>query len=123
MDDVPNVDEIRNIDDIGKPIPLLGRLDEESLYVPAAAGAGKSTFCRWAVLQSIAGTVFGHPVPAPEEFAEPEPTNLRGRLPLLVPLREFPTGDGLRPGRRDVEPGGAGGGLRRLGGSHAARRD
>jgi hypothetical protein len=33
-----------------KPIPLLQRLDAESLYVPAPAGAGKSTFCRWAVL-------------------------------------------------------------------------
>ena len=37
-----------------KPIPLLQRLDQQSLYVPAPAGAGKSTFCRWAVLQSIA---------------------------------------------------------------------
>jgi hypothetical protein len=36
-----------------KPIPLLRRLDRQSLYVPAPAGAGKSTFCRWAVLQSI----------------------------------------------------------------------
>jgi hypothetical protein len=72
-----------------KPIPLLQRLDQESLYVPAPAGAGKSTFCRWAVLQSVAGTELTHPVPAPEEFAEPVPTALRSRLPLLVPLREF----------------------------------
>ena len=28
-------------------------------------------------------------VPAPEEFAEPLPASLRGRLPLLVPLRDF----------------------------------
>lgn len=72
-----------------KPIPLLQRLDAESLYVPAPAGAGKSTFCRWAVLQSIAGADLTHVVPAPDNFAEPVPANLRGRLPLLVPLREF----------------------------------
>lgn len=70
-------------------VPLLGRLDGESLYVPAPAGAGKSTFCRWAVLQSIPGAEFSHPVPAPEEFAERVPAELRRRLPLLVVLREF----------------------------------
>ncbi len=72
-----------------EPIPLLRRLDGESLYVPAPAGAGKSTFCRWAVLRSIAGAAITHPVPAPGAFAEPEPSNLRGRLPLLVPLRNM----------------------------------
>ncbi|MBX3515551.1 MAG: SUMF1/EgtB/PvdO family nonheme iron enzyme [Rhodospirillales bacterium] len=72
-------------------VPLLQRLDAESLYVPAPAGAGKSTFCRWAVLQSIAAAPIGHAVTAPDEFAEPEPKSLRGRLPLLVPLRDFGT--------------------------------
>jgi Uncharacterized conserved protein len=72
-----------------KPIPLLQRLDQASLYVPAPAGAGKSTFCRWAVLQSITDHALTHPVPAPEGVAEATPVNLRGRLPLLVPLREF----------------------------------
>jgi formylglycine-generating enzyme required for sulfatase activity len=72
-----------------QPIPLLRRLDVESLYVPAPAGAGKSTFCRWAVLQSIAAADLAHPVPAPAEFTETAPVNLRGRLPLLVPLRDF----------------------------------
>jgi hypothetical protein len=67
----------------------LQRLNEESLYVPAAAGAGKSTFCRWAALQSISSAQISHPVPAPVEFTEPVPAALRGRLPLLVPLREF----------------------------------
>ena len=64
-------------------------LIRSSLYVPAPAGAGKSTFCRWAALQSIPGAAMSHPVPAPEEFEEPVPTALHGRLPLLVPLREF----------------------------------
>ncbi|SUS07912.1 Sulphatase-modifying factor protein (modular protein) [uncultured Defluviicoccus sp.] len=72
-----------------KPIPLLQRLNAASLYVPAPAGAGKSTFCRWAALQSIPGAELSHPVPPPAEFAEPMPADLRGRLPLLVPLREF----------------------------------
>jgi predicted NACHT family NTPase len=70
-------------------VPLLQRLDEDSLCVLAQAGAGKSTFCRWAALRSIAGEDLGHPVPAPEEFAEPLPERLRGRLPLLVPFREL----------------------------------
>ncbi|QLH38173.1 MAG: SUMF1/EgtB/PvdO family nonheme iron enzyme [Defluviicoccus sp.] len=91
-----------------KPIPLLQRLDAESLYIPAPAGAGKSTFCRWAVLQSIAVHDLAHPVPPPEEFAESVPVNLRGRLPLLVPLRELwrrmPCGRGERVWHRaDLE--------------------
>ena len=69
--------------------PLLERIDQESLYVPAPAGAGKSTFCRWAALQSIPGTPTAHPVPVPKEYREPTPTALRARLPLLVPLRDF----------------------------------
>jgi formylglycine-generating enzyme required for sulfatase activity len=91
-----------------KPIPLLQRLDAESLYVPAPAGAGKSFFCRWAVLQSIAAADLAHTVPAPKEFAETAPMNLRGRLPLLVTLRDFheiiDCGRGRRTGhRRELE--------------------
>ncbi|HEY1432425.1 MAG TPA: SUMF1/EgtB/PvdO family nonheme iron enzyme [Stellaceae bacterium] len=90
------------------PVPLLQRLDAGSLYVPAPAGAGKSTFCRWAVLQSIAVDDLAPAVPAPEEFAETAPMNLRGRLPLLVPLRDFheriDSGRGRRTGnRRELE--------------------
>ncbi len=72
-----------------RAIPLLQRIDQGSLYVPAPAGAGKSTFCRWAALQSIPGAPTSHPVPAPEGYEEPVPTALRSRLPLLVPLRDF----------------------------------
>ena len=71
------------------PIPLITRLDRESLYSPAAPGAGKTTFCRWAALQSIPGRAPIHPVPPPDGFEEPVPANLGARLPLLVPLREF----------------------------------
>jgi hypothetical protein len=90
------------------PVPLLQVLDGESLYVPAPAGAGKSTFCRWAVSQSIASADLAHAVPAPEKFAETPPINLRRRLPLLVPLRDFHEviggGRGRRTGhRRELE--------------------
>ena len=81
-------------------IPLLQRLDQESLYVPAPAGAGKSTFCRWAVLKSIGDAGLSHRVSAPEEFTEPVPVALRGRLPLLVPLRDFATGMDCGRGER-----------------------
>jgi hypothetical protein len=84
-----------------EPIPLLQRLDADSLYVPAPAGAGKSIFCRWAVLQSIAAADLTHAIPAPEEFAETPPASLRGgRLPLLVPLRDFHEGIDCGRGRR-----------------------
>jgi formylglycine-generating enzyme required for sulfatase activity len=81
--------ERRELPEEQKPITLLQRLDQESLYVPAPAGTGKSTFCRWAALQSITSADIAHSVPAPGEFMEPVPAALRGRLPLLVPLREF----------------------------------
>ena len=71
------------------PALLLARIDQASLYCPAPPGAGKSTFCRWAALQGIPGSAPAHPVPPPDGFAEPPPANLRTRLPLLVPLREF----------------------------------
>ena len=83
-----------------RAVPLLQRLNDQSLYVPAPAGAGKSTFCRWAVLQSIARVKLTHPVPAPDDFAEQVPTALRGRLPLLVPLRDFWTSMDCGRGRR-----------------------
>jgi hypothetical protein len=91
-----------------KRVPLLQRLDAESLYVPALAGAGKSTFCRWAVLHSILAADLAHAVPTQPEFAETAPMNLSGRLALLVPLRDFHDGidggRGRRTGhRRDLE--------------------
>jgi predicted MPP superfamily phosphohydrolase len=71
------------------PTLLLQRIDAQSLYCPAPPGAGKTTFCRWAVLQSIPGAPSVHAVAPPAGFAEPAPAGLRTRLPLLVPLREF----------------------------------
>lgn len=81
-------------------VPVLQRLNHESLVMLAQAGAGKTTFCRWAVLRSIADEKLEHPVPAPEAFTEPEPSDLRNRLPVLVPFRELaPNTDWGRGGR------------------------
>lgn len=107
-DDIADWDEVQDVDEVGKIIPLLRLLDRQSIYIPAPAGAGKSTFCRWAVLQSIAAVELRHPVSAPEKFAETAAMNLQGRLPLLVPLRDFHEqihcGRGRRTGsRRELE--------------------
>jgi hypothetical protein len=83
-----------------RPALLLARLDRESLYCPAAPGAGKTTFCRWALLKAL-GTEAAHAIPPPEGYAEAEPTGLRGRLPLLAPLRDLWPHLDLDGGRRD----------------------
>ena len=68
---------------------LLHRLGEESLYVPGAPGAGKSTFCRWLALAVACGSLPPHPVETPEGFEEQIPDDLRVRFPLLCRLREW----------------------------------
>ncbi len=68
---------------------LLHRLGEESLYVPGAPGAGKSTFCRWLALAVASGSLPVHPVGTPEEFEERLPEALRSHFPLLCRLREW----------------------------------
>ena len=68
---------------------LLGRLSEESLYVPGDPGAGKSTFCRWLALVTASNNLPAHPIPDPEAYRETYPEGLRDRLPVLVPLREL----------------------------------
>ncbi|MEO0974034.1 MAG: SUMF1/EgtB/PvdO family nonheme iron enzyme, partial [Pseudomonadota bacterium] len=76
-------------------------LDERSLYVPGQPGSGKTTFCRWVL--GVAGGVI--PLPSrqserlPEEFREEVPTNLLGRLPVLIRLRDL--ADTLAPVERD----------------------
>jgi len=89
-----------------QPTTLLARLDEASLFVPAPAGAGKSTFCRWAALRCHPDAPTSHPVPPPEGFEEPVPSNLRTRLPLLIPLREFARAMDCGQGRRSWNHGG-----------------
>ena len=68
---------------------LLHRLGEESLYVPGAPGAGKSTFCRWLALAVACGSLPAHPLETPKGFEEQLPEALRGRFPLLCRLREW----------------------------------
>jgi formylglycine-generating enzyme required for sulfatase activity len=85
--------------------PLLGLIDKMSLYVSAPAGAGKSTFCRWAALQSIRDSTTAHPALAPEEYQEQVPESLQTRLPLLVPLREFWTAMQCVRGQRSWQRG------------------
>jgi hypothetical protein len=68
--------------------PLLTRLGQESLYVPGAPGAGKTTFCRWLALVTAGGTLPPHRIQAPEGFAETLPADLEGRFPVLCQLRK-----------------------------------
>lgn len=84
-----------------RTIALLQRLDSDSLYCPAPPGAGKTTFCRWAALQAIPSFAHDPAVAAPEDYQESPPTDLRGRLPLLIPLREFSRTMDCGRGRRE----------------------
>ena len=68
---------------------LLHRLGEESLYVPGAPGAGKSTFCRWLALAVANRGIPPHPVATPDGFEEVLPDALHDRFPLLCRLREL----------------------------------
>jgi formylglycine-generating enzyme required for sulfatase activity len=68
---------------------LLHRLGEFSVYVSGDPGTGKSTFCRWVTWLVCQGTVPPPDVAIPEGLQEAFPDSLRGRLPLLVPLRDF----------------------------------
>ena len=62
---------------------------EKSIYLSGAPGSGKTTFCRWLALAICQGELTAHPVAPPEGFLETFPEPLRGRLPLLIKLREF----------------------------------
>ena len=114
---------------------LLDNLGRSPLYVPGAAGSGKSTFCRWLALSVAEGQVPAHRRIAVDDtrFTETLPDTLVGRLPLLVRLRdwashpEFLVGNGrwtceqlvaslagwldkTRPGKHDdVQPSGLSG--------------
>ena len=62
---------------------------EKSLYISGPPGSGKTTFCRWLTLAVCQGEFPAHPIAPPEGFQETFPEPLRGRLPLLIRLREF----------------------------------
>ncbi len=62
---------------------------EKSLYLSGPPGSGKTTFCRWLTLAVCTGELPLHPIAPPDSFQETFPEPLRGRLPLLIRLREF----------------------------------
>lgn len=68
---------------------LLRLLDEQSLCISGDPGSGKSTFCRWVTWLTCNGEMPEVDVPAPDAYREPFPRSLRGRLPILVRLRDF----------------------------------
>lgn len=74
-----------------RPFLLLDSLGRSPLYVPGAAGSGKSTFCRWLALVVAEGRVPAHRqiVVDEKKFTEKLPKKLVGRLPLLVRLRDW----------------------------------
>lgn len=72
-----------------RPTLALGRLATESLYVSGGPGTGKSTFCRWVAWLVAEGALPSLDVPPPEGFAEVLDDRLKGRLPLLIRLREL----------------------------------
>lgn len=67
----------------------LSRLATESLYVSGAPGTGKSTFCRWVAWLVAEGAMPTLDVLPPDGFSEMLDDRLKGRLPVLLRLREF----------------------------------
>jgi hypothetical protein len=87
-----------------EPAPelLLDLLADESVYVSGGPGAGKSTFCRWVAWMACEEAMPAQAIVAPDGYTEQFPDSLRGRLPLLVRLRDFwPLLPDI-PGRREL---------------------
>ena len=83
----PQVGETESGDE-AEPQLLLSVLGENSLYVSGDPGTGKTTFCRWVGLLAATGKIPQFCVDDPE-YLETLPDTLRGRLPVLVRLREL----------------------------------
>ncbi len=75
--------------DIDRHTLALNRLAHESLYVSGAPGTGKSTFCRWVAWLVAEGAMPALGRRPADEFAETLDDGLKGRLPVLLRLREF----------------------------------
>jgi formylglycine-generating enzyme required for sulfatase activity len=72
------------------PQLLLDLLNEQSLYVSGAPGSGKSTFCRWVTWLICKGAMPDMSISPPREsYREKYPEGLKGRLPVLIRLRDF----------------------------------
>ncbi len=87
-----------------KPQLLLELLGERSLYVSGDPGSGKSTFCRWVAWLAATGEMPEFEVAAEAEYQEKLPASLRGRLPVVVRLREFREYLPAKSGRRSLTP-------------------
>ena len=72
-----------------RPQLALGALEHDSLYLSGAPGSGKSTFCRWVAWLVSEGAMPAPEADPPQKYAERFPEALRGRLPVLVRLRDF----------------------------------
>ena len=70
---------------------LLDLLAEKSLYVSGDPGSGKSVFCRWVawLLCKEFMPPESEDTAAPEGYRDKFPEKLRGKLPVLVRLRDF----------------------------------
>ncbi|MFO0819020.1 MAG: SUMF1/EgtB/PvdO family nonheme iron enzyme [Pirellulales bacterium] len=88
-------DESRNIESphvrhqAEKPQLLLDLFDRQSLYVSGPPGSGKSTFARWVAWLCCSGSMPAGQQPGPEGYRESFPESLRGKLPVLIRLRDF----------------------------------
>jgi hypothetical protein len=71
------------------PTLALSRLSTESLYVSGPPGTGTSTFCRWVAWLVAEGAIPSLEVTPPQAFTEVLDDGLKGRLPVLLRLREF----------------------------------
>ena len=71
------------------PQLLLDLLDQQSLYVTGPPGSGKSTFSKWVVWLACEQDLPPREITEPDKYQEKFPTSFSGRLPLLVPLRDF----------------------------------
>lgn len=68
---------------------VLNELANESLFVSGAPGTGKSTLCRRVACRVAEGALIEGGGSTPPEFAEVLNEGLKGRLPLLLKLREL----------------------------------
>ena len=81
-----------------KPQLLLELLDRQSLYVSGPPGSGKSTFARWVAWLCCSGSLPPGQLNGPEGYRESFPESLRGKLPVLIRLRDFHESLPKRPG-------------------------
>jgi formylglycine-generating enzyme required for sulfatase activity len=68
---------------------LTDLLNSHSIYVSGQPGSGKSLFCRWVTWLICNGEMPTISIPPPSEYQEGFPGQLKGRLPILVRLREL----------------------------------